>query len=89
MHLTPAHALVLLPVIALIGTPLFPFVNNHTVILGFPVMAVWIAAWGVITTGILGMLYRTEPELSDPSDPSDASDATGPSGVTDLGEASA
>jgi hypothetical protein len=49
-------------------------------------MAVWIAAWGVITTGILGMLYRTEPELADPSDPSGASD---PSGVTDLGEASA
>jgi hypothetical protein len=83
MHLTPAHAWILLPVIALVFTPLFPFVNNHTVILGFPVMAVWIAAWGVITTGILGMLYRTEPELADPSDP------TGPSGVTDLGEASA
>ena len=71
MHLTPAHALILLPVIALIGTPLFPFANNDTVILGFPVMAVWVAGWGVVTTLILALLYRTEPELADPTDPTD------------------
>lgn len=68
MHLTPAHALILLPVIALIGAPLFPFANNDTLILGIPVLAVWVAGWGVATTVILAALYRTEPELSDPSD---------------------
>ena len=68
MHLTPAHALILLPVIALIGTPLFPFVNNDTVILGLPVMALWVAGWGIVTTLILAMLYRSEPELADPAD---------------------
>lgn len=36
MHLTPAHTLILLPVIALVFTPLFPFVNNDTLILGSP-----------------------------------------------------
>lgn len=68
MHLTPAHALILLPVIALVGTPLFPFVNTDTLILGFPVMMLWVAGWGVATTLILAVLYRSEPELGDPSD---------------------
>ena len=68
MHLTPAHTLILLPVIALVFTPLFPLVNNDTLILGFPVMMVWVAGWGVATTLILAALYRNEPELGDPSD---------------------
>ncbi|WP_291474534.1 DUF3311 domain-containing protein [Corynebacterium sp.] len=68
MHLTAAHAWILLPVIALVFTPLFPFVNNDTLILGFPVMMVWVAGWGVATTLILAALYRNEPELGDPSD---------------------
>ena len=70
MHLTPAHTLILLPVIALVFTPLFPFVNNDTLILGFPVMMVWVAGWGVATTLILAALYRNEPELGDSSDDS-------------------
>lgn len=68
MHLTPAYAWILLPVIALVFTPLFPFVNNDTLILGFPVMMVWVAGWGVATTLILAALYRNEPELGEPSD---------------------
>lgn len=85
MHLTPAHALILLPVIALVGTPLFPFVNTGTVLLGLPVMALWVAGWGVVTTVILGVLYRHEPELADPADLAALADPAG----TDRTEASA
>ncbi|AWT25077.1 hypothetical protein Csp1_02510 [Corynebacterium provencense] len=72
MHLTPWHSLLLIPVIALVGTPLYPFVNSGAVLLGLPVMMLWVAGWGVATTLILALLYRHEPELADPAD--DAAD---------------
>lgn len=65
MHLTTQHWLLALPVLALVLTPVFPFVNTPTLILGLPVMVLWVGGWAILTTVILAFLYRHEPELGD------------------------
>ncbi|AHW64568.1 hypothetical protein [Corynebacterium glyciniphilum] len=65
MHLTPQHWLLAFPVLALVLTPVFPFINTPTLILGLPVMVLWVGGWAILTTVILGLLYRHEPELAD------------------------
>ncbi|WOQ17111.1 hypothetical protein [Raineyella sp. W15-4] len=65
MHLTTAHWSLLLPVAALVLTPLFPFVNTPTTALGVPPILFWVGGWAIVTTLILAALFRREPELND------------------------
>ncbi|MCD7101325.1 hypothetical protein [Pseudoclavibacter sp. 13-3] len=65
MHLTKAHLALILPIAALILTPLLPFVNTTTSVLGLPPILFWVGGWAIATTFILSMLYRREPELDD------------------------
>ena len=64
-HFQKAHLLVLAPILALICTPLFPFVNNGGFTLGLPNVCVWVMSWAVITTLILAYLFQREPELDE------------------------
>lgn len=65
MHLTPQHWLLVIPALALLLTPLFPFVNTANLILGLPVMVIWVGGWAIATSVLLGVLYSHEPELAD------------------------
>jgi hypothetical protein len=64
-HLQKAHLLVLAPILALICTPLLPFVNNGGFILGLPNVCAWVMSWSVATTLILAFLFKREPEFDD------------------------
>jgi uncharacterized membrane protein YdjX (TVP38/TMEM64 family) len=64
-HFQKAHFLVLIPILALIFTPLFPFVNNGGFTLGLPNVCVWVMSWAVFTTLILAYLFQREPELDE------------------------
>lgn len=64
-HFQKAHLLALLPVLAMVFTPLFPFVNNGGFTLGLPNVCVWVMSWSVLTTLILAFLFKREPELDD------------------------
>lgn len=64
-HFNKTHLLALLPVFAMILTPLLPFVNNGGFTLGLPNVCVWIMCWSVLTTIILAFLFKQEPELDD------------------------
>ena len=59
--------LLLVPVVALITTPLWPFVNTPVAWLGIPVIVFWVGGWAVATSILLAFLYSREPELDDPS----------------------
>lgn len=65
MHLTKAHLALIVPVVALILTPFFPFINTPTSVLGLPPILFWVGGWAIVTTLILSVLYRSEPELDD------------------------
>lgn len=65
MHLTKAHLALILPIVALVLTPFFPFVNTPASVLGLPPILFWVGGWAIATTLILSMLYRSEPELDD------------------------
>ncbi len=56
----PFHALLVLPVIALLGTPFFPFVNSTTPWFGLPSVVVWVCAWCVLTSLILAFVLRRD-----------------------------
>lgn len=62
-HLDAKHLVLIVPVAALVFTPLFPFNSELTTFAGLPVVMWWVAAWAVITTALLTWLYRYEKEL--------------------------
>ncbi|HCG45849.1 MAG TPA: hypothetical protein DEV68_02460 [Corynebacterium flavescens] len=64
-HLTRQHLVLLVPVLALVLTPLIPMNSNGTLFLGFPVIIMWVVVWSIATTLILSWLYRNEAELGD------------------------
>jgi hypothetical protein len=64
-HFQKLHFLTLAPIAALIGTPLFPFVNNGGFTFGLPNVCVWVMSWSVVTTLILALLFQREPELDE------------------------
>ncbi|GAB3278965.1 hypothetical protein [Parasphingorhabdus pacifica] len=72
------HLLLALPVIALIGTPFFPFVNTADPWFGLPAVVVWVSAWCVITSLILAWMLRAEERAGRLShDPDAVSEAEG------------
>lgn len=62
-HLTRQHLVLIVPVLALVLTPLVPMNNSGTLVFGFPVIIVWVIVWSIITTLILSWLYHNEAEL--------------------------
>lgn len=56
-----AHrALLVLPVIALVGTPFLPFVNTPAPWFGLPAVVVWVCGWCVLTSLVLGFVLRRD-----------------------------
>lgn len=55
----------LVPVIALICTPLLPFVNASVSFFGIPVILFWVGAWALVTSAFLNFLFGRESELDD------------------------
>jgi hypothetical protein len=64
-HFPKLNLILLVPVFALICTPLFPFVNNGGHHIGIPNVCLWVMAWAIITTLILTVLFNREPELDE------------------------
>lgn len=64
-HFQKMHLLVLAPILAMICTPLIPFVNNGGFHLGIPNVCLWVMTWAVLTTLILSFLFKREPELDE------------------------
>lgn len=58
--LRPFHAVLVLPVIALLGTPFFPFVNTPAPWFGLPSVVVWVCGWCVLTSLLLAWVLRRE-----------------------------
>ena len=54
------HLLLVLPVVALIGTPFFPFVNSPDPWFGLPSVVVWVGVWCVLTSLVLAWVLRQE-----------------------------
>ena len=67
----PRHALLVLPVIALLGTPFFPFVNSATPWFGLPAVVVWVCAWCVLTSLILAFVLRRDERAGRLTGPED------------------
>ena len=59
-RLRPFHAVLLLPVGGLFGTPFLPFVNAPAAWFGLPSVVVWVCAWCLITSGLLAWVLRRE-----------------------------
>lgn len=80
----PFHAVLLLPVVALLGTPFFPFVNSDAPWFGLPSVVVWVCAWCVLTSLLLAWVLRREERagLIGDDDPAEdgSPDGTAPSG---------
>lgn len=55
----------LVPVIALICTPLLPFVNAPVAFFGIPVILFWVGGWALATSVFLNFLFGRETELDD------------------------
>ena len=64
-HFQKMHLLVLAPILAMICTPLIPFVNNGGFHFGIPNVCLWVMTWAVLTTLILSFLFKREPELDE------------------------
>ncbi len=73
------HVVLLLPVVALLGTPFFPFVNSATPWFGLPSVVVWVCAWCVLTSLLLAWVLRREERagLIGDDDPGEAEAAGG------------
>ncbi|MFR9728920.1 hypothetical protein ACL03H_06770 [Saccharopolyspora sp. MS10] len=56
----PFHAVLLLPVAGLLGTPFLPFVNTPAAWFGLPSVVVWVCAWCLLTSGLLAWVLRQE-----------------------------
>jgi hypothetical protein len=64
-HFSKLNLILIVPILALILTPLFPFVNNGGYHIGIPNVCLWVMSWSVITTILLAILFQREPELDD------------------------
>ncbi|MEU6130373.1 hypothetical protein ABZ805_14475 [Saccharopolyspora sp. NPDC047091] len=81
--LRPFHAVLVLPVIALLGTPFFPFVNTAAPWFGLPSVVVWVCGWCVLTSLLLAWVLRREEAAGlisgdDPDGPDDPADPADP-----------
>jgi hypothetical protein len=59
LALRPYHALALVPAIGMLGG--IPFANGvESTVLGLPFLLAWIVGWIVVTSAVLGLLYRVD-----------------------------
>ncbi len=57
--------LLILPVVALLGSVYLPFVNSPGLVLGLPRLFLWTSAWVIAITPLLLLVERSETDAED------------------------